>query len=206
MRSRGDTTCSCSGRPAGGLGVAVAIGLVDVLVVQASGVTSQGEISAGVDLAVGLVLVALGALLLAGVLPRRRQAPAPAADREWQKEAKQKRDDWAQRALREPRLGLAVFIGMLAGLPGASYIAALHNLIVGEYSTATQIAAVVVFAIIEFLLIIIPWALLELRPEGTAAMLRRSQDWLSTHTRQLMAWIAVLLGAYLVISALTRLL
>ena len=91
-------------------------------------------------------------------------------------------------------------------LPGASYIAALHNLIVGEYSTATQIAAVVVFAIIEFLLIIIPWALLELRPEGTAAMLRRSQDWLSTHTRQLMAWIAVLLGAYLVISALTRLL
>jgi hypothetical protein len=62
---------------AGGLGVAVAIDLVDVLVVQASGVKSQGEISAGVDLAVGLVLVFLGALLLAGVLPRRRQAPAP---------------------------------------------------------------------------------------------------------------------------------
>lgn len=77
---------------------------------------------------------------------------------------KEKGEGWAQRSLREPRLVLAVFIGVLVGLPGASYVAALHNLIAGKYSITTRVAAVIVFAIIEFLLIIIPWALVELRP------------------------------------------
>ncbi len=191
---------------AGGLGVAIAIGLVDVLFVHADAVKSQGKISAGVDLAIGLVLLALGALLLTGGLFRRRKAAALVADRPPGKTKAEKGDGWAQRALREPRLGLAVFIGGLVGLPGASYIAALHNLIAGKYSTTTQVAAVVVFAIIEFLLIIIPWVLLELRPEGTTAMLRKSQAWLSRHAKQVIACIAVILGAYLVISALVRLL
>jgi len=55
------------------------------------------------------------------------------------------------------------------------------------------------------LLIIIPFAFLELRPEATKALLKRSQDWLLTHALQLMAAIALLLGAYLAISALVRL-
>lgn len=189
---------------AGGLGVAIAIGLVDVLFVHADAVKSQGKVSAGVDLAVGLVLLALGALLLTGTLPRRRKT-AHAADAPGKKK-KEKGDSWAQRSLREPRLRLAVFIGVLVGLPGASYIAALHNLIAGKNSTATQVGAVLVFAIIEFLLIIVPWALLELRPEGTTAMLRKSQAWLAGHAKQLLAGVAVILGAYLVISALVRLL
>jgi hypothetical protein len=36
----------------------------------------------------------------------------------------------------------------------------------GTIRPPTQIAAVVVFAIIEFLLIIVPWAFLELKPEA----------------------------------------
>jgi hypothetical protein len=190
---------------AAGLGVAMAIGFVDVLFVHADAVKSQGKVSAGVDLAVGLILLALGAMLLTGALPRRRKA-ALAADGPPGKKKKDKGEGWAQRSLREPRLGLAVFIGVLVGLPGASYIAALHNLIAGKNSTATQVAAVVVFAIIEFLLIIVPWVLLELRPEGTAAMLRKSQAWLAGHAKQVLAGVAVILGAYLVISALVRLL
>jgi hypothetical protein len=191
---------------AGGLGVAIAIGLVDVLLVHADAVKSQGKVSAGVDLAVGLILLAIAGLFLTGLLPRQRKAAVPAADAELAKEKKGKANSWAKRALGEPRLGLAVLIGVLVGLPGASYIAALHNLIAGKYSTGTRVAAVLVFALIEFLLIIIPWAFLELRPEGTTTMLRRSQAWLAGHAKQLMAWIALLLGAYLVISALVRLL
>lgn len=191
---------------AGGLGVAIAIGIVDVLFVHGDAVKSQAKVSAGVDLAVGLVLLALGVLLLTGTLPRQRKAAALAAEPAPGKMKTEKGDGWAQRSLREPRLALAVFIGVLVGLPGASYIAALHNLIAGKYSTTTRVAAVIVFAIIEFLLIIIPWALLELRPEGATAMLRKSQAWLGNHTKQVLACIAVILGAYLAISALVRLL
>jgi hypothetical protein len=55
------------------------------------------------------------------------------------------------------------------------------------------------------LLIIIPFTFLELWPEGTKAALQRSQKWLLGHARQLMAYTALALGAYLTISALVRL-
>ena len=107
--------------------------------------------------------------------------------------------------LAEPRLGLAMLVGALFGIPGASYLTALHNLVTGKYSTATQVVAVVVFVLIEFLLIIIPFVFLELRPEATKAALKNAQDWLRGHALQLMAGIALVLGAYLTISALVRL-
>ena len=183
----------------GGLTVALTIGLLDVLILHADAVKTQGSVSAGVDLAIGLVLVAVGGLLATGRLHGRRRAPVPG---EGQPE---KKDAWAKRVLREPRLGLAILIGALVGIPGASYLTALHNLITGKSSTATQIIAVVVFVIIDFALIIIPFVFLELRPEATKALLKHTQDWLAGHALQLMATIAVLLGGYLAVSGLVRL-
>jgi hypothetical protein len=58
---------------------------------------------------------------------------------------------------------------------------------------------------IEFLLIIIPFAFLELRPEATKAFLKNFQDWLAGHARQLLAYTAVVLGAYMAISGLVLL-
>ena len=55
------------------------------------------------------------------------------------------------------------------------------------------------------LLIIIPFAFLELRPEATKALLKHTQDWLLSHAVRLMAAIALLLGAYLAVSGLVRL-
>jgi uncharacterized membrane protein YedE/YeeE len=107
--------------------------------------------------------------------------------------------------LAEPRLGLAMLIGAVCGIPGASYLAGLHILIASEASTANQVIGVILFVLIEFLLIIIPFTFLELWPEGTKAALQRSQKWLLGHARQLMAYTALSLGAYLTISALVRL-
>lgn len=154
-------------------------------------------------LAVGLLLVAVGGLLATGRLHGRRRTPVPAGDVPPDKP--EKKDAWAARVLREPRLGLAMLIGALIGIPGASYLTALHHLVTGKSSTATQIIAVVIFVIIEFALIIIPYAFLEFRPEATKARLKHAQNWLTTHALQLMATIALPLGGYLVISALVRL-
>jgi uncharacterized membrane protein YidH (DUF202 family) len=186
----------------GGMTVALTIGLLDVLVFRADAISAQRSVSAGVDLAVGLLLVAAGGLLATGRLHGRR-APVPAGDAPPDKP--EKKDAWAARVLREPRLGLAMLIGALIGIPGASYLAALHQLVTGKSATATQVIAVVIFVIIEFALILIPYAFLEFRPEATKARLKHAQNWLTTHALQLMATIALLLGAYLVISALVRL-
>ena len=185
----------------GGLTVGITIGLLDVLVFHVDSLKAQGTVSAGVDLALGLVLVAAGALVATGRL-HGRKTPVPAGA--VQPAAPEKKDGWA-RLLAEPRLGLAMLIGAVCGIPGAAYLSGLHILITSKSSTANQIVGVILFVLIEFLLIIIPFAFLELRPEATKAALTNSQAWLLSHARQLMAYTALILGAYLTISALVRL-
>ena len=73
-------------------------------------------------------------------------------------------------------------------------------------STATQAIAVVIFALIEFSLVIIPFAFLMARPEGTKVRLEHAQAWLMSHARQLMAAVAIFVGGYMAISGLVRLL
>src|SRR6516225_8569189 len=85
----------------GGIGLAVAIGLVDVFVVQADAIKAQGSPSAGLDLALGIPLVAVGALLATGLLHRRQRQPhARPADKPPSRIAV-----WARRVLQEPRFG-----------------------------------------------------------------------------------------------------
>jgi hypothetical protein len=187
----------------GGLTVALTIGLLDVLVFQADAISSQKTVSASVDLALGLLLLAVGGLVATGRLHARRKTPVPAGS--GQPEQPETKDGWAKRVLAKPRLGLAMLVGALIGNPGAAYLTALHNLVTGKSSTATQVAAVVIFVLIEFSLIIIPFASLELRPEATKAALKNGHDWLLSHARQLMAYTALILGAYLAISGLVRL-
>jgi hypothetical protein len=184
----------------GGLTVGVTIGLLDVLVFHVDAINHQNSVSAGVDLALGLFLLTGGALVATGRLHGRRKAPVPATGGQPEKKGSR-----AQRLLAEPRLALAILVGAVIGIPGASYLTALHDLVAGKYSTATQVIGVFVFVLISFLLIIIPFAFLELRPETTKARLKRSQAWLGSHVKQFIAAVALLLGAYLTISALVRL-
>jgi hypothetical protein len=188
----------------GGLTVGITIGLLDVLVFQLDAISSQKTVSAGVDLALGVLLLAVGALVATGRLHARRKATVPAGAGQPGEPATEKKDGWA-RLLAEPRLGLAMLIGALCGIPGAAYLSGLHILVTSTSSTANQVIGVILFVLIEFLLIIIPFAFLELRPEATRAALRGSQAWLLGHARQLMAYTALVLGAYLTISALIRL-
>ena len=180
----------------GGLAVGVTIGLLDVLVLHLDAINHERSVGAGVDLALGLLLLAVGALVATGRLHGRRKAPVPAGDRT---------SGWAQRMLAEPRLTLAVLVGAVIGIPGASYLTALHHLVAGKSATATQVIAVIVFVVISFSLIIVPFAFLELRPAATKARLKRTQAWLLGHARRLMAIVALLLGAYLTVSAVVRL-
>jgi hypothetical protein len=187
----------------GGLTVGITIGLLDVLVFHVDAINSQKTVSAGVDLALGLLLLTVGALVATGRLHGRRKAPVPAGDKVPEK--KEKKDGWAARVLAEPRLGLAMLVGALCGIPGASYLTGLHILITSKSSTVNQVIGVILFVIIEFLLIIIPFVFLELRPEATKSALSRSQEWLLGHARQLMAYTALILGAYLAVSGVVRL-
>ena len=185
----------------GGIGLAVAIGLVDVFVVQADAIKAQGSPSAGLDLALGIPLVAVGALLATGLLHRRQRQPhARPADKPPSRIAV-----WARRVLQEPRFGLALVIGAAVGTPGGEYLVALHEVKIDNAPTAVQGADVVGFVVIEFALVIVPFVFLVARPEGVKAAVERFKDWIFSHERQIAAAVALLAGGYMVISGALRL-
>jgi hypothetical protein len=184
----------------GGMGVALAVGLLDVLVLHANAIKTQVSVSAGLDVALGVPLLVIGALVATGRLHGRRRAPAQTRHGQ-----DPKKDEWAQRILRKPRYGLIVLIGAACGLPGGVYLAALHTLVTGKSSTATQVVAVIVFVLIEFSLVIIPLVFLVISPEGAKARTKRAEDWLMSHARELIAVVILFVGAYMVINGLVRL-
>jgi hypothetical protein len=183
----------------GAMGLSITIGVLDVLVFHVGTVRSQGSVSAGLELVVGGALLAVGALVATGRLRGRQKAPAtgPAAP--------EKKESWAERVLREPRPGLAIAVGALMGTPGASYVTALIHLVGGSYSTATQIAGVIVFNVIQFSVVIVPLICLLVWPEGTARSLRGLSAWVTGHARQLIAGVALTVGVYMTISGFVRL-
>src|SRR5260370_27845319 len=113
----------------GGVTVGLAIGLLDVLVFHIDAISSQKTVSAGVDLGLGLFLLAVGALVATGRLHGRRKAvPAGTGP----PEKPEKKDGWAQRVLGEPRLGLAMLIGALCGIPAPTHLPRLHILLTSK--------------------------------------------------------------------------
>ena len=113
------------------------------------------------DLALGLCLSVFGALVATDRV-RRRRAPAEEA----------KGQSWSDRMLGQPRLGLAFVIDALAGTPGASYILGLKQLVQCNDPAGLQVVGVLLFCLIQFSPMIIPFLCLELWPEGTKTRLR----------------------------------
>ena len=183
----------------GGIGLGLTIGLLDVLVLHVDAIKTQNHVSGGLDLTLGIPLLAIGALLATDHLHIHRRRPHSPEERPPSKLAA-----WAQRVLHEPRYGLAVLIGAAVGTPGASYLTALHHLINSKPPTAVAVGAVIVFVLINWALVLVPFAFLGFRPQGTEKALKRFMDWLTGHERQIAAGVALLAGGYMVISGLMR--
>src|SRR4051794_2520474 len=95
----------------GGMSMGIAVGLLDVFVLQLDAIKTQNHASGGLDLALGVPLLVVGALLATNHLHiHRRRSRTP-------RKAKQpsKLAAWAQRVLLEPRYVLAILIGAVVG-------------------------------------------------------------------------------------------
>ena len=186
---------------AGGLIVSIGAGIAIVKVLEGSkAVTSESSgLSWGADLSIGglalLLAVALATRTDARFRERRRQR------REAAGQVKPPTDD----DKKEPWSAPIVFVAALAiNLPGAAYLVGLKDIAAGKYSTVEEIALIVGFNLIMFLLAEVPLAGLLLAPERTDAMVKRFNAWLSSHSRQIAIVICVLLGVFLVIRGIVN--
>jgi hypothetical protein len=186
----------------GGVGVAVAFGLIDVLVLRIDAIKTQNHLNGGIDLGLGIPLLVIGLLLATGHLDLHRGRQGRPGRRA---ALTHKLGNWIDRMLIEPRFAVAFLVGVASGLPGASYLVALHDLVQRHQSTTLQVVAVCVFVAINFALVIIPFAAYLTRPHRTDAALQRFQHWLGAHNRQIVATVLIVVGAFMVTSGATRL-
>jgi hypothetical protein len=194
---------------AGGLVVSIGLGIAIVKALEGSkAVTSESSgLSWGADLAIGglalLLAVALATRTDERFRERRRQR-REAAGKVKPPSDDDKKEPWSARILARGSAPIVFVAGLVVNVPGAAYLVGLKDIAAGKYSTGEEIALIVGFNLIMFLLAEIPLAGLLIAPERTDAMVKRFNAWLSSHSRQIAIALCVFLGVFLVIRGIVN--
>jgi Sap-like sulfolipid-1-addressing protein len=175
----------------------VTLGLAIVFVLDADGTlvqTGQHTLSPAFDLALGAI-----ALIVAFVLHSGRHEGI-AAKRRAKREAKGE-PRW-QQALGKgsPRVSFAV--GAALTLPGASYLAALHQIDVLDYGAGATVLLVVLSNMIMLMLLELPLLGFFFAPEATQRRVTRVKTWFSRNGRRAVVTTLAVLGCALVVKGL----
>ncbi len=196
---------------AGGMLMSVGIGLAIVLVLGgSSSLSSTSGLSWGADMAVGglalLLAVALASRADQRMLERRkaRKASKQRAAPPVEDAAEEEHEPWSQRLLAGGSIPLVFFAALAINLPGAAYLIALKDIAAGHHSTGTDVALILLFNVIMFLLAEIPLLGLVFAPEPTNALVERANAWASGHGREIAIGLSAFLGLFLIVRGIAH--
>lgn len=177
----------------GGMLTSVTVGIAIVTSLNGLDLAESGSATDPiVDFTVGVL-----SLIVAFVLVTDRDARL--ADRRREKQAAQPaRDPWSERVLSRGTAPIAFVVGMLFNLPGAFYLVALKDIAQFEGGIGTQLAAILVFNLVMFILAELPLLGYSLSPEKTQDRVERLNAWMSDHARQIVIAVATTIGIYLI--------
>lgn len=162
----------------GAYAMSITLGLVIVFSLSNSGATNTTEntLSPAVDIALGGIALAVAIVLHSGrherLRERRRARTAAQPDKgppRWQRE------------LSKGSARTTFVIGALLTLPGASYLAGLHEIHKLKYPTATTVLLVIGFNLVMLWLLEIPLACFIVAPDWTPRAIERAKVWISRH-------------------------
>ena len=185
---------------AGGMVVSIGLGLAIVsLIGQSSAATSsRSAVGPSVDLAAGLLLLAIWLVLWRGWDRRLRERRAP-------REAKPEGQSWTQRHLARGSPWVAALVGAALSLPSVYYLTALRDIAEDQSGTPERLGLIVAFNLVAFALIEIPLVCYLVVPDGTRMVVGRVNAWIGAHTRQIGEGVALVLGVYLTVRGITGL-
>jgi hypothetical protein len=167
-----------AGYLAGALMTSITLGIIIVFSFSNSGATNTTEntVSPTVDIALGAIALIIAFVLYTGrverIRERRRDRKAAKPDKgppRWQRELDKG----------SPRITFVV--GALLTLPGASYLAGLHQIHELHYSKADTVLLVIGFNLVMLWLIEVPLASFLLAPDWTPKAIERSKAWVTRH-------------------------
>jgi Sap, sulfolipid-1-addressing protein len=110
-----------------------------------------------------------------------------------------------QRALASESPWLAWIAGVAVGMPSAWYLAAIAVILKAGPAAATQVAAVLVFNLVAFAVVVLPLVGYLAAPEATRARVDGFYSWVGAHHRLVITALAGGVGAYLLIVGITKL-
>jgi Sap, sulfolipid-1-addressing protein len=109
---------------------------------------------------------------------------------------------WAESHLDRANARVAFVVGAAIDLPGPFYLLALGDIATGGYSTAEQLALIVLFNAIMFLLVEVPLIGYLVQPEQTARRVASFATWLNTNGLRVMGWLVGAVGIGLIVQGL----
>jgi hypothetical protein len=112
---------------------------------------------------------------------------------------------WAERRLDRASARVAFVVGAAINLPGPFYLLALGDISAGDYSAAEQLALVLLFNAIMFLLLEIPLIGYLVRPDTTAARVGAFSRWLNANGLRVMGWLVGFFGVTLIVQGVAAL-
>jgi hypothetical protein len=112
---------------------------------------------------------------------------------------------WAERTLGRASWRTAFLVGAIINLPGPFYILALGDIARGGYSKVVQLALILLFNAIMFLLLEVPLVGYLVRPETTAERVAGMSRWLNANGLRITGWLVGLAGASLVVQGVAAL-
>jgi hypothetical protein len=183
----------------GALLTSITLGLVIVFSFPTSSTTAttQHTLSPVADLVLGGL-----ALVVAYVLYTGRHEPLKERRRERKAAKPDKGPPRWQRELSKGSARTTFIIGALLTLPGASYLAGLHQIHQLKYSTTVTVVLVIGFNIVMLWLLEVPLGCFIVRPEWTPGAIDRAKRWVGRHAHVFAVRGFAALGALLVIKGI----
>ncbi|WP_426515617.1 GAP family protein [Diaminobutyricibacter sp. McL0618] len=109
----------------------------------------------------------------------------------------------ASDALDRGSVWVAIVAGVLMGAPSPFSLAAVGLMVRGGYTLPVQLAMILVFALVTYILVEIPVVSYLISPEGTAARVDAFAKWLGAHKIQAVAAVAAVVGVVFIVKGIT---
>ena len=184
----------------GGMGFSIVFGLLIVIALHGSNLRIGRSTRGVIELVAGALLV----LVAVGELSGRSLHWHPRRTRKREDDGA-RRPSLRDRALGHDSLWIAWAAGALYSAPGAYYLAGLALLAKQNVSATTSVVVILAFNAIQFALIELPLFGLILIPERTRSLTEKLSDWMTTHRRIVIVFLAGAIGADLLISGVSDL-
>ncbi|HEV7564041.1 MAG TPA: GAP family protein [Solirubrobacterales bacterium] len=161
--------------------------------------TAKHTLSPVEDLVVGAILLLAAYVLLSG---RGEDLRARRKRHKEEKAGNEPKQSWPERMLGRGSARVTFAVGLVLSFPGVSYLTALDRMAKLDASDAELVLLVLAFCLIQQLLLELPLIGYAVAPEWTQGAVTRFRGWIGRNGRRAGGYVALTLGALLILRGL----